>query len=178
MNDETRRAAWTGGQGEFPQVRMRRLRQHPAMRDLVRETRLSAHDLILPLFVRYGRGKRVPISSMPGQWQLSVDVLAEEVREAAELGLRAALLFGIPERKDAIGSAAWDDNGVVQQALRALRDAVGDRLLLMADLCFCEYTDHGHCGVLSDRTGRRDVENDATLENLCRQAVSLARAGA
>ncbi len=178
MSSDRTRAAGVAARGAFPQVRMRRLRQHPLLRDMVRETTLSLRDFILPLFVRAGRQQRVPIGSMPGQFQLSVPAAAAESREAVQLGLPAVLLFGIPERKDAVGSAAWEEEGVVQQALRAIRDAVGDRLLLFADLCFCEYTDHGHCGVLSDRTGRTDVDNDATLANLARQALSLARAGA
>jgi len=171
-------AAAAAAGGAFPQVRMRRLRRHPLFRDMVRETALSARDFILPLFVRAGGERRVPIGSMPGQFQLSVEAVADAAAEAVQLGLPAVLLFGIPERKDAVGSAAWDDAGVVQRALRAIREAVGDRLLLFADLCFCEYTDHGHCGVLTDRAGRTDVDNDATLANLARQAVSLARAGA
>ncbi len=163
--------------GAFPVVRPRRLRQHPVLRDLVRETVLSPRDLILPLFVRPGRGVRKEIASMPGQFQLSVDRLVEEVGAAADLGVRAFMLFGIPARKDAEGSSAWDDEGIVQQALRALR-AAHPETLLITDECFCEYTDHGHCGVLTERRGQPDVDNDATLGNLARQCVSHARAGA
>jgi porphobilinogen synthase len=167
----------TSGEGKFPTVRMRRRRYHPLIRNLVRETRLSVDSLILPLFVRPGRGVKKEIPSMPGNFQLSVDRLVEEVGEAVELGLKSFILFGIPERKDAVGSSAADDEGIVQQALRALRKAHPD-ILLITDECFCEYTDNGHCGVLSDHGGRRDVDNDATLPLLAEQCVSHARAGA
>src|SRR5919199_1538793 len=140
----------------FPAARPRRLRHHSLLRDLVRETALTVQDLILPLFVRPGRGVRKEIASMPGNYQLSVDRLVEEVGAAADLGVRAFILFGIPEHKDATGSGALDDEGIVQQALRALRQSFGDRVLLITDECFCEYTDHGHCGVLSESTGRLD----------------------
>lgn len=161
----------------FPALRLRRLRRHSALRDLVRETELSPRDLILPLFIRPGTNTRQPISSMPGHAQLSVDLLAAEATEIANLGIPAVILFGIPEHKDATGSASWDDAGIVQQAIRAIRQAV-PHLLIITDLCFCEYTDHGHCGVITDRTGIVDVDNDPTLEMLACQAVSHARAGA
>jgi porphobilinogen synthase len=164
--------------GHFPAVRPRRLRGHPLLRDLVRETALTPHDFILPLFVRPGRGVRKEIASMPGNHQLSVDRLAEEVGASLDLGVRAFILFGIPSHKDATGSAALDDDGIVQQALRALRAEFRDRVLLMTDECFCEYTDHGHCGVLSEKGGRLDLDNDATLPLLAAQCVSHARAGA
>ncbi len=147
------------------------------MRRMVRETRLSVDQLIYPLFVRPGRNVRQPIKSMPGQFQLSVDTLVEECKSAAELGLPAVLLFGIPERKDAVGSEAYADNGIVQQAVRAIKEALPD-LLVITDVCLCEYTDHGHCGVIVDRQGRKDVDNDATLDLLVREAVSHAKAGA
>jgi porphobilinogen synthase len=162
----------------FPTARPRRLRHNPLVRDMVRETTLSAADFILPLFVRPGRGVRKEIASMPANYQLSVDRLVEEVGSALDLGLRAFILFGIPATKDATGSAALDDEGIVQQALRALRRQFADRVLLITDECFCEYTDHGHCGVLSEHSGRLDVDNDATLPNLAAQCVSHARAGA
>jgi porphobilinogen synthase len=161
----------------FPTVRMRRLRHHPAVRELVRETRLHVNNLILPLFVRPGRGVRREIPSMPGNHQLSVDCLVDEVGAAVNLGLRSFILFGIPDRKDATGSSALDEDGIVQQALRALRPAFPDALLI-ADECFCEYTDHGHCGPLAEHGGRTDVDNDATLPLLAGQCVSHARAGA
>jgi porphobilinogen synthase len=153
------------------------LRQHPVLRDLVRETTLSVHDLILPLFVRPGRGVKKEIASMPGNYQLSVDRLVDEVGAAVDLGLRAFIFFGIPAEKDAVGSSAIDDEGIVQQALRAVRESFKD-ILLITDECFCEYTAHGHCGVLSEHRGRTDVDNDATLPLLAQQCVSHARAGA
>ena len=162
----------------FPRFRPRRLRHHPLVRELVRETTLSPRDLILPLFVRPGHGIRKEIASMPGNYQLSVDTLIESVGQALDLGIGAFVLFGIPTHKDAVGSSALDDEGIVQQALRALRQAHGERALLITDECFCEYTDHGHCGVLSESTGRLDLDNDATLPNLAAQCVSHVRAGA
>src|SRR5262245_15981410 len=158
----------------FPATRLRRLRQHPVLRDLVRETTLTVNDLILPLFVRPGKGVKKEIVSMPGNYQLSVDRLVEDVGVAAHLGIRAFILFGIPTSKDATGSSAWADDGVVQQALRALKSAYKD-ILLITDECFCEYTDHGHCGVLHETHGRRDVDNDGRLPNLARQCVSHAQ---
>jgi porphobilinogen synthase len=158
--------------------RPRRLRHNPLVRDLVRETELSVRDLILPLFVRPGRGVRTEIASMPGNFQLSIDRLVEEVGTAADLGVRSFILFGIPTHKDATGSSALEDDGIVQQSLRELRKHYKDRILLIADECFCEYTDHGHCGVLSEATGRLDLDNDATLPLLAAQCVSHVRAGA
>jgi porphobilinogen synthase len=163
---------------EYPIVRPRRLRGHPLLRNLVRENALTVNDLILPLFVRGGRDIKKEIASMPGNHQLSVDRLVEEVGAALDLGVQAFILFGIPAHKDATGSSALDDEGIVQQALRALRKEFQDRVLLMADECFCEYTDHGHCGVLSQTSGRLDLDNDATLPLLAAQCVSHARAGA
>ena len=163
----------------FPIHRMRRLRRTACLRRMVRETRLSLDDLIMPLFVRPGRGVRRPIASMPGQCQLSVDTLVEDCREIAGLGIPAVILFGIPQRKDAQGSQGYAEDGIVQQALRALRQAdLG--LTLVTDVCLCEYTDHGHCGVVHEDPvlGVRDVDNDATLELLARMAASHAQAGA
>jgi porphobilinogen synthase len=162
----------------FPTHRPRRLRHHPLMRDLVRQTRLSPDDFILPLFVKPGRGVRKEIASMPGNFQLSVDTLIDEVGASLELGIRSFLLFGIPAHKDPVGAVALEDDGIVQQALRALKQTFGQRVLLLTDECFCEYTDHGHCGVLSEHTGRLDLDNDATLPYLAAQCVSHARAGA
>ena len=162
----------------FPTTRPRRLRHNPLVRALVRETALTPDDFILPLFVRPGRGIKKEIASMPGNFQLSVDRLLEEVGGALELGVRAFILFGIPTHKDATGAVALEDEGIVQQALRALKAEFHDRALLLTDECFCEYTDHGHCGVLSEKTGRLDLDNDATLPNLAAQCVSHVRAGA
>ena len=161
----------------FPTTRLRRLRYHPAVRNLVRETRLHPASLILPLFARIGKGVRQPISSMPGHAQLSVDLIAEEARQAAKLGLGGIILFGIPAEKDAVGRDSYSDSGIVQQAVKAAKDAAPD-LLVVTDVCFCEYTDHGHCGAIDDHTGRMDVNNDATLELLGKQALSHAKAGA
>jgi porphobilinogen synthase len=163
--------------GAFPTVRMRRLRQNPRVRELVRDVQLSPGNFILPLFVRPGRGVRRAIDSLPGHFQLSVDELAAEIRRAAELKLGGVLLFGIPAEKDAVGSDAFSDNGIVQQAIRAIRE-IAPEMLVITDVCCCEYTDHGHCGIVNEKTGRLDVDNDATLELLARQAVSHARAGA
>jgi porphobilinogen synthase len=161
----------------FPTTRLRRLRYHPGVRSLIRETRLSPASLILPLFARPGKGVRQPIGSMPGHAQLSVDLVAEEAREAARLGLGGVILFGIPVEKDSAGSDSYSEGGIVQQAVRAAKQAAPE-LLVITDVCFCEYTDHGHCGLIDDRTGRIDVNNDATLELLGKQALSHAQAGA
>ena len=159
----------------FPQRRMRRLRTTPAMRRLVAETRLSVDDLVAPLFVREGIDEPQPIVSLPGVVQHTRESLRKEVRELADLGIPAVILFGVPATKDAEGSQAWDPDGVVQVALRDLRDEVGDDLVLMADLCLDEYTDHGHCGLLTD-TG--EVDNDATIERYGWAGLAQAEAGA
>ena len=161
----------------FPATRLRRLRYYPAVRQLVRDVRLSPESLILPLFTRPGKGVRQPIGSMPGQAQLSVDQIAEEARAAKELGLGGIILFGIPAEKDATGSDSYSAGGIVQQAIRAAKDAAPE-LLVITDVCLCEYTDHGHCGLVDDHTGRMDVNNDRTLELLGKQALSHAEAGA
>ena len=157
----------------YPEYRPRRLRRTPNLRRLVRESSVSVDDLILPLFATHGSGVRRAIGSMPGVAQTSVDELVRDAREAAELGVPAVLLFGIPASKDEVGSSGWDEDGVVQQATRALKRELPE-LVVITDVCLCEYTSHGHCGVL--RNGA--VDNDATLELLARQAVSHARAGA
>jgi porphobilinogen synthase len=162
---------------QFPNTRLRRLRYHPAVRELVRETRLAPQNLVLPLFARPGRGEKRAIDSMPGQFQLSPDLVAEEVQTAARLGLGGVLLFGIPSEKDLHGSDSYSDDGIVQQAIRAAKKAA-PALLVITDVCFCEYTSHGQCGVVNESTGCTDVDNDATLALLARQAVSHARAGA
>jgi len=161
----------------FPTTRLRRLRYHPAIREMVRETRLSPSDLILPLFVRPGENFRQEIGAMPGNYQLSPDLLVEEVQEAVSLGIGGVILFGIPAEKDAVGSDAISDEGIIAEAIRAVKAAVPE-CLVVTDVCCCEYTDHGHCGVLSETTGRVDVDNDPTLKLLADQAVVHARAGA
>ncbi|MDQ3757934.1 MAG: porphobilinogen synthase [Actinomycetota bacterium] len=159
----------------FPARRLRRLRRTPAMRRLVAETRVSVDDFVAPLFVREGIDSPRPIASLPGHVQHTRDSLRKEARELVELGVPAVILFGVPARKDAQGSDAWSPDGIAQVALRDLRDEVGDRLVLMADLCLDEYTDHGHCGVL-DAGGQPD--NDATLDLYARIAIAQAAAGA
>ena len=159
----------------FPARRLRRLRRTAALRRIVAESRLGVDDLVAPLFVREGIAEPVPISSLPGVVQHTRESLVKEVRELAELGVPAVILFGVPARKDAVGSEAWNPDGIVQHALRDVRDEAGDRLVVMADLCLDEYTDHGHCGVL-DASGHPD--NDATLELYGRIAVAQADAGA
>ena len=156
----------------FPTIRLRRLRQNESLRRMVTETRLSVHDLIYPLFVVEGSGVRQPVASMPGIDRFSVDLLAEECREVAGLGIPAVMLFGIPDTKDAIGSGGYDPEGIIARAVRAVKRAV-QGLLVICDVCMCEYTDHGHCGVLKGE----EVENDATLELLARASTTYARAG-
>jgi porphobilinogen synthase len=158
---------------QFPEYRPRRLRRGETMRRLARETRVTVDDLILPLFVVGGEGVRRPVGSMPGVEQTSVDGLVADAREAAELGIPAVLLFGVPAEKDEDGSAAWAQEGVVQQGVRALKRELPE-LLVITDVCLCEYTSHGHCGVVHGG----EVLNDETVELLARQAVSHARAGA
>ncbi|HMK11346.1 MAG TPA: porphobilinogen synthase, partial [Acidimicrobiales bacterium] len=159
----------------FPARRPRRLRRSPAIRRLVAETQLGVDDLVAPLFVREGIDAPQPIVSLPGVVQHSRESLRKEVRELSDLGIPAVVLFGVPLRKDATGSQAWAAEGIVQVALRDLRDEVGDRMVLIADLCLDEYTDHGHCGVL---TPEGDVDNDATIALYARAAVAQAEAGA
>ncbi len=157
----------------YPVFRARRLRETETFRRMVRETRLSVDQLICPLFVAHGRELHREIPSMPGQFQLSVDELVREVKDVAALGIPAVMLFGLPAAKDAYGSEAYAADGIIQQAIRAIKDAVSD-LVVITDVCLCEYTSHGHCGVVEQ--GR--VKNDATLELLARTAVSHAEAGA
>jgi len=157
-----------------PYERPRRLRRTARIRDIVRETELRRSDLIQPLFIVPGSGVRQEISSMPGQFHMSSDEAGEEARRLVDAGVPAVILFGIPEYKDPVGSSSWAEDGVVQKALASMREAAGDDLALITDVCMCEYTDHGHCGVLHGET----VANDPTLELLARQAVSHADAGA
>ncbi len=167
----------TSSKQAFPTVRMRRLRYNPAVRNLISHTRLCASELILPLFVRPGRNLRREIASMPGNYQISPDLLPDEIRRAADLGLGGVILFGIPDKKDSLGSDATDPAGIIPQALEVAKRDDPD-FLVITDVCFCEYTDHGQCGPPSQATGRYDVDNDATLELLAQQAVVHARAGA
>lgn len=170
------RERWAGAGAEtarFPAARLRRMRRSDPLRRLVRETALAPADLVYPLFVTPGRDARLPIEPMPGQFQLSLDHLLEEAAEAQALGIGGLLLFGVPERKDGLGTEAYDPGGVVQEAVAALKVAVPD-LVVMTDVCLCAYTEHGHCGIL----GGDGVDNDATLPLLGRIAVSHAEAGA
>ncbi|HWP29190.1 MAG TPA: porphobilinogen synthase [Chloroflexota bacterium] len=157
----------------FPTTRLRRLRRTEALRRLVRETTLAVDDLILPLFVRHGRGVREPIASMPGHYQLSLDELAREVREVRTLGIPAVILFGLPAQKDPLGSEAYAPRGIVQEAIRTVKEHAPE-LIVVTDVCLCEYTSHGHCGVVE----QGEVQNDPTLELLARTAVSHVEAGA
>ena len=168
-----RRSAFAGS-AAFPAVRPRRLRRTPALRELVRETSLRPADFVYPVFVTHGRDVRVPIDPMPGQAQVSIDNLIREAAEAEQLGIRAVLLFGLPPGKDGLGTGAYDPNGIIQEAATALKQALPG-MLVITDVCLCEYTDHGHCGVLLDDG---TVDNDATLDLLARAAVSQADAGA
>jgi porphobilinogen synthase len=154
-------------------IRPRRLRRTPAIREMVRETTLSVKDFIFPLFVRYGQNIKEPIASMPGQYHFSVDRIVKEVEEIWSLGIPSIILFGLPDKKDAVGSRSYAEDGVVQQAISAIKERVPE-MVVMTDVCLCEYTDHGHCGIIKEG----QVDNDATLKVLARQAVSHAKAGA
>ncbi|MDB4970933.1 MAG: porphobilinogen synthase [Myxococcales bacterium] len=158
---------------QFPEYRPRRMRRTESLRRLVRETVVRPDDFVFPIFVVPGKGVRKPISSLPGQAQVSVDEAVADAKECESLGIPAVILFGVPDKKDAVGSEAWNDEGLVQKATRAIKQACPE-LTVMLDACFDEYTTHGHCGVVVDG----DVDNDATLENLGRVALSQARAGA
>ena len=156
-----------------PLYRPRRLRESPLLRRMVRETRLGVENLILPLFAVHGRGVRDPVASMPGVSRLSLDELLKEAKDAASMGIPAVLLFGVPQSKDPRGSEAYAEDGIVQQAARAVNETIPD-LLVITDVCLCQYTSHGHCGVVED--GR--VKNDASVDMLARVAVSHVEAGA
>ena len=157
----------------FPETRPRRLRRTPALRRMVRETTLAPDNFIYPLFVCPGKGVRREVPSLPGQFHFSADEVVREAEEVTKLGIPSVILFGLPEKKDDVGSEAWHNEGVVQRALRAIKKAVPE-LVLAVDACFCEYTTHGHCGVVVEG----EIDNDATLDNLGRAALSYARAGA
>ena len=158
---------------QFPVVRHRRLRYNPLVRDMVRETVLTKNDLIYPLFVVPGKKVRNPVKSMPGVFQLSIDELVKECEEVRDLGIPAVILFGIPDHKDEVGSGAYDANGIIQQAIRAIKAKVNE-LLIITDVCMCEYTSHGHCGLLNGE----EILNDETISLLAKEAISHAEAGA
>ncbi|HVO74646.1 MAG TPA: porphobilinogen synthase [Ignavibacteriaceae bacterium] len=158
---------------QFPVKRLRRLRYNPLIRDMVRETELSKNDFIYPLFVVHGTNIKKPIKSMPGVFQMSIDILVNECRDVASLGIPAVILFGIPEHKDEKGSEAYDPEGIIQNAVRAIK-AVVKNLLVITDVCMCEYTSHGHCGVLNGE----EILNDETVELLAKESLTHAQAGA
>lgn len=155
-----------------PIIRPRRLRKNPQIRNLVRETTLSVNDFVLPLFIVEGKGIKKPISSMPGHFQLSLDQIKEEMKDVKAHGIQSVILFGIPEHKDAEGSSAWDEHGIMAKAIQEIKETSPETYVI-TDECFCEYTSHGHCGILKNG----DVDNDATLENLVKQVVTHAKAG-
>ncbi|HUH65677.1 MAG TPA: porphobilinogen synthase [Syntrophales bacterium] len=157
----------------FPAYRPRRLRKNENMRRMIRETKLSVDDFVYPLFVTFGKDVKKPISSMPGNFQMSVDNLVKEVQKAKDLGIPAVLLFGIPDKKDELATGAFIEKGIIQQAVKRIKDKVPD-IVVITDVCLCEYTSHGHCGMIE----KGDVDNDASIEVLAETAVSHARAGA
>ena len=157
----------------YPVYRPRRLRRNSNLRKLVAETKLSVDDFIYPMFVMPGKNKKVPIKSMPGIYKQSIDNLIKEIREVKKLGIKAVLLFGIPERKDEMGTEGYDENGIIQKALREIKKKVKD-IIVITDVCMCEYTSHGHCGIIKDG----DVDNDETLKYLAKMSLSHAQAGA
>jgi len=158
---------------QFPQTRLRRLRYNPLIREMVQETELSVKDFIYPLFVCPGEKIKKPVGSMPEVYQISIDVLVEECKEVADLGIPAVILFGIPSHKDEVGSEAYDEEGIIQKAVRQIKKEVKD-LIVITDVCLCEYTSHGHCGVLKGE----EILNDETVELLAKEALSHAKAGA
>lgn len=157
----------------FPAYRPRRLRRNSNLRKLLAETKLSVDDFIYPMFVMPGKNKKVPVSSMPGIYKQSIDNLIKEIREVKKLGIKAILLFGIPERKDEMGTEGYDENGIIQKAIKEIKKKVKD-IIVITDVCMCEYTSHGHCGIIRDG----DVDNDETLQYLARMSLSHAQAGA
>jgi porphobilinogen synthase len=160
--------------GQFPTTRLRRLRHNARIRDLVRETHLDVGDLVLPLFIKHGTGIKKPIASMPGHFQISIDKLEEEILAISRLGIKNIILFGIPESKEGLGKDSYSDHGIIQTAIPVIKKAAAD-MLVITDVCLCEYTEHGHCGVVSDT---HEIVNDQTLALLAKQAVSHAKAGA
>ncbi len=162
---------------EFPQHRGQRLRRSPALRRLMQETRVSVDDLLLPLFIHHGKGIKNPIASMAGHFQLSLDYLEEEIQDVMQLNIPGVILFGIPEHKDHLAQDTYSDDGIIQQAIRKIK-TIAPELLVITDVCVCEYTEDSHCGLMVKRHGHTNIDNDATLELLCKQAVSHVRAGA
>ncbi len=160
----------------FPTVRLRRLRQHPVIRDLIRETELNLGDLVHAIFIKEDKGEKNPISSMPGHYKIPLSKLDEEIEEIVGLGIKSIILFGIPDTKDKNGSNSFNDDGIIQKALHKIRTIAPD-LFVITDVCLCQYTDHGHCGPLCDKHGRLDVHNDQTLDILSKQALSHVKAG-
>ncbi|OGT45740.1 MAG: delta-aminolevulinic acid dehydratase [Gammaproteobacteria bacterium RIFCSPHIGHO2_12_FULL_41_20] len=163
--------------GTFPTTRLRRLRYNQAVRELIKETQLSLGDLILPLFIRHGTNIKKPIIAMPGHFQLSVDRLEEEITELKNLGITQILLFGIPAHKDSIGSDAYNHHGIIPTAIAKIKN-IAPEMLVISDICFCEYTDHGHCGIVEKHGDTFNVNNDKTLVLLTKQAICHAQAGA
>ena len=163
--------------GQFPNTRLRRLRQHKVIRQLIRETQLTVYDLILPLFIRAGSGIKKGIKSMPGHYQLSIDMLDDEIHALVSLGIQSIILFGIPSQKNSCGIEAYQADGVIQQALAKIK-TLAPHLLVITDVCLCEYTDHGHCGIVSHKHSEPQLDNDQTLDYLAKQAISHAKAGA
>jgi len=161
----------------FPYVRLRRLRQNSLLREMVKETEVSLKDLIYPLFVVEGKNIRREVPSMPGVYNLSIDEVIKECRELEELGIPAIILFGIPDKKDEVGSSAYDPNGIIQKAVREIKKEKIN-LIVITDVCFCEYTSHGHCGILKEGKYGLEVDNDKTLEILAKEALSHVEAGA
>ena len=161
----------------FPTVRLRRLRQHPVIRDLIRETELNLDDLVHAIFIKGDEGEKNPISSMPGHYQIPLSKLDEEITEIVSLGIKSLMIFGVPSFKDIVGSDSFNDHGIMQKAIRQIRKIAPD-LLIISDICLCQYTDHGHCGVMDDHGSCVDLNNDKTLEILVKQAISHAKAGA
>lgn len=161
----------------FPTVRLRRLRQHPVIRDLIRETELNLDDLVHAIFIKGDEGEKNPILSMPGHYQIPLSKLDEEITEIVSLGIKSLMIFGVPSFKDIVGSDSFNDHGIMQKAIRQIRKIAPD-LLIISDICLCQYTDHGHCGVMDDHGSCVDLNNDKTLEILVKQAISHAKAGA
>ena len=158
---------------EFPDTRLRRLREQPAIRSMIRETRLTTSSFVYPMFIRHGSGIKETIDPMPGCYHISLDLLAEEVQEVYDLGIPAVLLFGLPADKDPLGTEAYDPEGIIQEAIRIIKKATPD-LMVIGDVCLCEYTDHGHCGVINDN----QVDNDQTLDLLGKTGLAQIQAGA